>query len=745
MRTRVTHLVIMLLVFGALAGFFLLSFAPAIAASPVSRYVAPGGNCGGASPCYASIQAAVDAAADGDVIKVAQGPYTGVQTKISATTGYTYTQVVLIDSKSLTLKGGYTTDNWNIYDPQSNPTIIDAQHYGRGVTILGDSSQEVTVAGFQIVNGDYTNLGNPKGVGNAACPSSGGDCAGGLLAYRVKLNLQDALIRNNTASRLRKYSHAGGILLWQTSDSRIENTRVFSNTSITEGYCGGAEAHYTLGGITITHSQFEQNHSTFDGGGLCLDSVRGPTVIEDSRFVGNSAVGRNDAVGGAIDALVEGTLTLNRVELRDNRASRDGAAIQIESVGLQTTTAWLVNVLVAGNSLQSPRTYGSAVNIHGNADIEAHLQHVTVAHNQTPGGIRVSQYSSAPPAITVNITNTLVTSATYGLIGAHYGNMMIINHTHTLFHNVAHQTVAEDGSPTFNATGTVTGDPKLDGNQRLQAGSAAIDAGVDGGVHLDLDGGIRPSGAGYDIGADEYNATAPGALRFAQATYAVKEGENVVVTIERVGGTAGTVSVHYASSDGTATAGNDYTVVSGTFDFANGETSKTFTLHTLQDTVYEADETFVLSLSNPTGGATLDSPHQAVVTIQDDDVAAAGEIHFLRNNYIVREDEGTATITVVRSGGSSGAVSVHYTTGDGTAKAGSDYTATSGVLNFGNGETSKSFAVPITQDSIEEWDETVNLVLTNVSGGARLGTPNQAMLIITEKYTLHLPLSLRNH
>ena len=86
-------------------------------------YVAPGGACGGAEPCYAHPQDAVDAATDGDIIKVAAGTYTGVNVRprYDVTTTGVVTQVVYI-SKTLTLRGGYTTTNWTVSDAEVNPT-----------------------------------------------------------------------------------------------------------------------------------------------------------------------------------------------------------------------------------------------------------------------------------------------------------------------------------------------------------------------------------------------------------------------------------------------------------------------------------------------------------------------------------------------------------------------------------------------------------------------------------------------
>ncbi len=472
-------------------------------------------------------------------------------------------------------------------------------------------------------------------------------------------------------------------------------------------------------------------------------------VIENTRFVGNSAVGRSDSQGGGLKVLMSDDLFLDRVEFRDNRASRDGAAVYIRRVGLVTPTLRMVNVLAANNSLQQPHSYGAVLNMDAGAGgaLDIHLSQVTVAENPTPAAIRIAQefsFSYQPVSFVAHITNTLVTSATYGLVGAQYPtSTLTIDHNHTLFYSVTHQTAAENGTPIFNGNGTVLGDPKLDANQRLQAGSAAIDAGVDSGVTLDLDGGARPAGAGYDIGADEYSAAAIGSFRFGQATYAVPEGNTLTVTVERIGGSSGTVSVQYATSDGTAQAGSDYTAASGTLTFASGEISKTITLTTLQDNLVEGDETLVLSLSSPTGGAALSSPNQAVVTIQDDDTANRGTIHFAQSNYTVTESAGVAVITVVRTGGSSGTVSVQYATSDGTARAGSDYTATSGTLTFADGETSKTFTVTILNDALTEGQETVQLILTNATGGAVLGTPNLAVLTISDSYRTFLPLIRR--
>src|SRR5262249_29543960 len=120
-----------------------------------------------------------------------------------------------------------------------------------------------------------------------------------------------------------------------------------------------------------------------------------------------------------------------------------------------------------------------------------------------------------------------------------------------------------------------------------------------------------------------------------------------------------------------------------------------------------------------------------------------GTLQFNSSNYSVNENQGTATITVTRTGGSDGAVAVNYATSNGTATAGSDYTATSGTLSFAAGETSKTFTVPITNDTLVEGNETVNLTLSNPTGGATLGTQNTAVLTIQDDDVARPPGTLQ--
>jgi hypothetical protein len=234
----------------------------------------------------------------------------------------------------------------------------------------------------------------------------------------------------------------------------------------------------------------------------------------------------------------------------------------------------------------------------------------------------------------------------------------------------------------------------------------------------------------------EVNYTAqPGALQFSASTFSVSEsGGSVTITVRRTGGSDGAVAVSYATSNGTATAGSDYTSRSGALSWGDGDSaSKTFSVPILNDSIYEGNETVNLVLNSPTGGATLGSPSTAVLTISDNEVPQPGALQFSSPTYSVSESGGSVTITVRRTGGSDGAVAVNYATRNGTATAGSDYTSGSGTLTWGNGDiANKTFSVSILNDGVYEGNETVNLALSNPTGGATLGSPSTAVLTIND-------------
>jgi len=149
----------------------------------------------------------------------------------------------------------------------------------------------------------------------------------------------------------------------------------------------------------------------------------------------------------------------------------------------------------------------------------------------------------------------------------------------------------------------------------------------------------------------------------------------------------------------------------------------------------------MLTLTLVSGDAVLGDPSVAVLTIVDDDLAPAGQLQFSSATYSVDEMAGMATITVTRTNGSAGEVTVDFTTSDGTATAGSDYTATSGTLTLADGVTSTTFDVPIIDDTDVEGNETVNLALSNPTGGASLGTPANAVLTIVDD-DMEVPLAV---
>jgi len=238
------------------------------------------------------------------------------------------------------------------------------------------------------------------------------------------------------------------------------------------------------------------------------------------------------------------------------------------------------------------------------------------------------------------------------------------------------------------------------------------------------------------------------AIDFTQSSYHVAENGHdawIGVTLTcQPGEDPGLVSVSYATSNGTATAGasgdyntTDYMARSGrlTWDGSgNCGVIRYFYVPILEDTIFEGNETVNLTLSN---GNT------AVLTILDNE-----PFDFSSSRYSVNEGAGVATIGVTMScpsGGNPNSASVSYSSSNGTATAGSsgsgDYTAVNGTLTWGaNGcGTTQSFNVPIQEDAIAEGNETVNLSLSNGNTAVLTIIDNEPPLAVRLDYLAATP------
>ena len=127
------------------------------------------------------------------------------------------------------------------------------------------------------------------------------------------------------------------------------------------------------------------------------------------------------------------------------------------------------------------------------------------------------------------------------------------------------------------------------------------------------------------------------------------------------------------------------------------------------------------------GGGNTVSTNQIV---SSQTTSNAGSFAFSASSYSTGENAGTITITVTRTANTNVAASVNYATANGSAVAGSDYSAASGTLSFAAGETSKTFLIPISNDTQVEADETVGLTLSVPTANATLANPSTATLTI---------------
>ncbi len=243
----------------------------------------------------------------------------------------------------------------------------------------------------------------------------------------------------------------------------------------------------------------------------------------------------------------------------------------------------------------------------------------------------------------------------------------------------------------------------------------------------------------------------PSTFSIAAAAATITEGNSgtklATFTVTLAPGTpapTGPLSVAYAAVGTTATAGSDFTATSGTLTFALGETSKTVSVPIIGDLVREFDETFRVQLSSPSSGAVVstDAGSAGMTILTDDGLPEPLRIGVSPASVRITEgNSGTkqAVVTVSLNQAWATAVSVNFATANGSAVAGSDYTATSGRLTIAAGATQGTIQIPIRGDTASEADETFTVRLSNATAGATILADTATVTIVNDDGAPPLP------
>jgi hypothetical protein len=247
-----------------------------------------------------------------------------------------------------------------------------------------------------------------------------------------------------------------------------------------------------------------------------------------------------------------------------------------------------------------------------------------------------------------------------------------------------------------------------------QGGNDALDSDINGGSSPNCTDFFMLSGANVDIDAGFNNGVVPTTPSLSVNDVTVNEGAGTA-TLQICASSTSTspITVVYTTSNGSATSGSDYSATNMTATIPAGQTCVNVTVPIINDTTPEGTETFNVTLSSPTGATINDGT--SVVTITDNDSAATPVVSI--NDVTVTEGVNpTATLQICASSTSTSPMTVVYTTSNGSATSGSDYSATTATATIPAGQTCVNVTVPILDNTTNEPSETFNVTLSNPSG-----------------------------
>ncbi len=475
-------------------------------------------------------------------------------------------------------------------------------------TITGNSTN-VIVAGSKVGGGIYNhatgtvNVTNSMISGNSSSgPASGGISNYGTLTVAVSAlsgNKGDGIDNDNNGTLTVTNSTISSNTGWGI---RGNGTITVAGSTLSGNTGGGIKSGNGLFQLTVTGCTISNNNNTDGFGGGISNSQY--AIVSNSTINGNSTTGWGGGIwnGGSL-SVINSTISGNSASRPDDGSGNAGGIYNVDS-SLGVTVA---NSTISGNT--SPVT----------------------------GGIFSPSFSVVQVKSTIVALNT-GSSSSPDVLGPFYS---------LGFNLIGKKDESVGFTKPTDQTGTIGSplDPKLDPNGLhtsagvpLRTNDLTTDQRDTGFPRTFNDPNVpnAAGGDGTDIGAFEVQTAAPtptptptptpsptplaSNVQFSASSYSAGEGDGfATITVTRTGDTSGTVSVDYATSDVGAQQRTDYTIGAGTLTFAPGDISKTFSVLIVDDLYVEGSEVLNLTLSNPTGGAQLNSPSVATLTIIDND------------------------------------------------------------------------------------------------------------------------------
>ncbi len=645
-------------------------------------------------------------------------------------------------------------------------------------------SVEVTLVNLALVNGSAASGGGMEIAGGtdvtlrniqvSASEATDGD--GGAIQNTGFLRIEGGTLSGNSASGSGGGLQNNGIAIL-SNVAFTENTAAIaggglSNVAALSGYgllvddnqavLGGGIYNANPGanpffGMLLTSSSVSGNTADSSGGGIANTDGASLTIyrasVSDNQALGVQILGGEPSgYGGGLFNDQDSTLIVTNTTFASNSANQSGGGLQNNGTAQATQitlsgnyadnaeglaapagglssangSTTLSNSIIAGNGAQG--VDGPGAEIAGDGDAVTLLLEGTNLLGATPEGFQVDL--DTVDDIIFGIGNSFDLSDVFAAV-------IPIADT-----GIEGGELADNGA--FVQTIALTDGF---GNPAIGSGDADRLSELITGINFNGDGDLtgtvvsdargQPRGENPDLGAFEIDEAAitPGTLSIAVVDGDLNEGdaETVPFTFEisRTGGSDGSVSVDLvvsgAGEDGAEADDFDGGVfLADTVTFADGETSQIVTVRVAGDEILEADEGFVVTLSNPTGGAELGAA-TANGTIRNDDQAGTLNIEAIAGD----QDEGNDGLTgftyrISRTGGTEGAVTVDVTvSGTGGNPADAD-DFENGILPaqtviLENGEAETIFTVQVSGDADVEGDETFSVTLSNPVGSIDLG------------------------